>query len=153
MKYEIFVRCNKSIYFNGTLHTMKQETYVSWNMFHETYYWWYRCFVRLKGNLLVPENMVRKQWVTRQSSLKKLFFAPFLNETENSCFPHKIANDVFIFFVYFFSFLEGNNKLLNKKKKNWVDISVLFQVMNFWIFTVFHNEKFFLKFTNMNRSS
>ncbi len=33
MKYEIFVWCNKSIYFKGTAHTMKQETYVSWNIF------------------------------------------------------------------------------------------------------------------------
>ncbi len=32
VKYEIFVSCNKSIYFNGTAHTMKQETYVSWNL-------------------------------------------------------------------------------------------------------------------------
>ncbi len=33
VKYKIFVWCNKSIYFNGTAHTMKQETYVSWNLF------------------------------------------------------------------------------------------------------------------------
>ncbi len=37
MKYEILVWYNKSVYFNGTAHTMKQETYVSWNIFHETY--------------------------------------------------------------------------------------------------------------------
>ncbi len=32
VKYEIFVWCNKSIYFNGITHTTKQETYVSWNL-------------------------------------------------------------------------------------------------------------------------
>ncbi len=34
MKYEIFVRCNKSVYFNDTAHTVKQETY----MFLEIYF-------------------------------------------------------------------------------------------------------------------
>ncbi len=37
MKCEVFVWWNISIYFNGTKQTTKQETYVSWNIFHETY--------------------------------------------------------------------------------------------------------------------
>ncbi len=36
-KYEMFVWWSESIYFNATAHTMKQETYVSCSMFHETY--------------------------------------------------------------------------------------------------------------------
>ncbi len=37
MEYEIFVWYNKSINFSETAHTMKQETYVSWNTFRGTH--------------------------------------------------------------------------------------------------------------------
>ncbi len=49
MKYEIFVWCNKSIDFNGTMHTIKQETFVSWNIFHETL-------------IVLHEGMLRNFW-------------------------------------------------------------------------------------------
>ncbi len=75
------------------------------------------------------------KWFTHQGFLKKknpfyTFF--FLTKPENSCFPYKIANDLFILFVYFFF----GSKLSNHKKKR-VDISILFQIMKFWIFIQF----------------
>ncbi len=59
------------------------------------------------------------------------FFAPFLNKTKNSCFPYKITNNFFIFLFFFLFFFESTSDKLLNKKKNGVDISILFQVMNF----------------------
>ncbi len=49
LKYEsYFVCCSESINFNGTAHTIKQETYVWWNIFHATHQM--RCMLHSFGH-------------------------------------------------------------------------------------------------------
>ncbi len=143
--YNILCRSSKRVELSQPK-TTKQNW---WENYGSTGYWWYRGYARVKEKLLVPENTIRKQWVTHQDSLKKPLFASFLEQNRKLVFTLQNSEwffNIFGVYIFFFFFFWKALATSFKTKKYWsryLNFISSYEFLNFY--AIFQNSKFFGK--------